>query len=151
MPSFNPLPYSHLGLVSISKYISSLRLPLPSTAFHAAIRALSVVSHHLSLFVSLVHLRGRTRGRAVVDEEDSMDGTEIAESMGPQDTGKALDLPSSHCRRVCCVCSDGDLNVLIEALSCRVHQRGVSVKVVFLSSRKMAQSLFWHPLLQLQS
>lgn len=35
-----------------------------------------------------------------------MDGTEIAESMGPQDTGKALELPFSHCRRVCCVCSD---------------------------------------------
>lgn len=42
------------------------------------------------LFVSLVHCRGRTRGRAVVDEEDSMDGTEITESIGPQDTGEAL-------------------------------------------------------------
>lgn len=30
--------------------------------------------------------KGRTRGRAVVDEEDSMDGTEITESIGPQDT-----------------------------------------------------------------
>lgn len=39
--------------------------------------------------MSFVHLRGRTRGRAVVDEEDSMDGTEITESIGPQDSGKA--------------------------------------------------------------
>ncbi|XP_051258961.1 histone-lysine N-methyltransferase 2C isoform X6 [Dicentrarchus labrax] len=30
--------------------------------------------------------KGRTRGRVVVDEEDSMDGTEITESIGPQDT-----------------------------------------------------------------
>ncbi|XP_060900714.1 histone-lysine N-methyltransferase 2C isoform X1 [Labrus mixtus] len=30
--------------------------------------------------------KGRTRGRAVVDEEDSMDGTEITESSGLQDT-----------------------------------------------------------------
>ncbi|KAI3374932.1 hypothetical protein L3Q82_021460 [Scortum barcoo] len=30
--------------------------------------------------------RGRSRGRVVVDEEDSMDGTEITESIGPQDT-----------------------------------------------------------------
>ncbi|KAK2895252.1 histone-lysine N-methyltransferase 2C isoform X5 [Channa argus] len=29
--------------------------------------------------------KGRTRGRVVVDEEDSMDGTEITESIGPQD------------------------------------------------------------------
>lgn len=114
VPSFNPLPYSHLGLVSISKYISTPRLPLPSTTFRAgeatsapsAIGPCSVVSHRLALFVSLVHLRGRTRGRAVVDEEDSMDGTEIAESMGPQDTGKAVDLPLGHRRRVRCVCSD---------------------------------------------
>lgn len=40
------------------------------------------------LFVSLPHPRGRTRGRVVVDEEDSMDGTEITESIGPQDTGE---------------------------------------------------------------
>lgn len=112
-----------------------------------AIRTLPVVSHHLSVFVSSVDLRGRTRGRAVVDEEDSMDGTEIAESMGPQDAGKALDLLETC---LLCVVME-DLNVLTQALSCREHQRGVSVKVVFLSSRKMAQSLFWHPLLQLQS
>lgn len=56
------------------------------------------------MFVSLVDLRGRTRGRAVVDEEDSMDGTETAESMGPQDTGKAVQPPLSGGRRVCCVC-----------------------------------------------
>ncbi|XP_076001014.1 histone-lysine N-methyltransferase 2C isoform X3 [Genypterus blacodes] len=30
--------------------------------------------------------KGRTRGRVVVDEEDSMDGTEITESTGPRDT-----------------------------------------------------------------
>ncbi|XP_019734515.1 histone-lysine N-methyltransferase 2C isoform X5 [Hippocampus comes] len=30
--------------------------------------------------------KGRNRGRAIMDEEDSMDGTEIAESIGPQDT-----------------------------------------------------------------
>ncbi|XP_063317743.1 histone-lysine N-methyltransferase 2C-like isoform X2 [Pelmatolapia mariae] len=30
--------------------------------------------------------KGRTRGRVVVDEEDSMDGTEITESIDPQDT-----------------------------------------------------------------
>ena len=42
------------------------------------------------LFVSLPHPRGRTRGRLVVDEEDSMDGTEITESIGPQDTGETL-------------------------------------------------------------
>ncbi|XP_037132980.1 histone-lysine N-methyltransferase 2C isoform X4 [Syngnathus acus] len=30
--------------------------------------------------------KGRTRGRAIMDEEDSMDGTEITESIGPQDT-----------------------------------------------------------------
>ncbi|XP_028283859.1 histone-lysine N-methyltransferase 2C isoform X3 [Parambassis ranga] len=30
--------------------------------------------------------KGRTRGRVVVDEEDSMDGTEITESLDPQDT-----------------------------------------------------------------
>lgn len=30
--------------------------------------------------------KGRTRGRVVLDEEDSMDGTEITESIGPQDT-----------------------------------------------------------------
>ncbi|KAM6948736.1 histone-lysine N-methyltransferase 2C [Aplochiton taeniatus] len=30
--------------------------------------------------------KGRTRGRVLVDEEDSMDGTEIAESLGLQDT-----------------------------------------------------------------
>ncbi|XP_026230304.1 LOW QUALITY PROTEIN: histone-lysine N-methyltransferase 2C [Anabas testudineus] len=30
--------------------------------------------------------KGRTRGRVVVDEEDSMDGTEITESIGSQDT-----------------------------------------------------------------
>ncbi|KAM8839649.1 histone-lysine N-methyltransferase 2C isoform 3-T3 [Synchiropus picturatus] len=30
--------------------------------------------------------KGRTRGRAVVDDEDSMDGTEMTESSGPQDT-----------------------------------------------------------------
>ncbi|XP_033960540.1 histone-lysine N-methyltransferase 2C isoform X2 [Pseudochaenichthys georgianus] len=30
--------------------------------------------------------KGRTRGRVVVDDEDSMDGTEITESIGPQDT-----------------------------------------------------------------
>lgn len=34
--------------------------------------------------------RGRTRGRVVVDEEDSMDGTEVTESIGPQDTGETL-------------------------------------------------------------
>uniref|UniRef100_A0A3B4TY91 Uncharacterized protein n=1 Tax=Seriola dumerili TaxID=41447 RepID=A0A3B4TY91_SERDU len=42
------------------------------------------------LFVFLPHPRGRTRGRVVVDEEDSMDGTEITESVGPQDTGETL-------------------------------------------------------------
>lgn len=41
-------------------------------------------------FVSLSHPRGRTRGRVVVDEEDSMDGTEITESIGSQDTGETL-------------------------------------------------------------
>ncbi|XP_077411797.1 histone-lysine N-methyltransferase 2C isoform X8 [Vanacampus margaritifer] len=30
--------------------------------------------------------KGRTRGRAIMDEEDSMDGTEITDSIGPQDT-----------------------------------------------------------------
>ncbi|KAM3604228.1 uncharacterized protein V6R79_008192 [Siganus canaliculatus] len=30
--------------------------------------------------------KGRTRGRVVVDEEDSMDGTELTESIGPQDS-----------------------------------------------------------------
>lgn len=39
--------------------------------------------------VFLPHPRGRTRGRVVVDEEDSMDGTEITESIGAQDTGEA--------------------------------------------------------------
>lgn len=28
-----------------------------------------------------------------MDEEDSMDGTEITESIGPQDTGEALQTP----------------------------------------------------------
>lgn len=45
------------------------------------------------LFVSLSHPRGRTRGRVVMDEEDSMDGTEITESIGPQDTGETLQPP----------------------------------------------------------
>ncbi|XP_038573921.1 histone-lysine N-methyltransferase 2C isoform X5 [Micropterus salmoides] len=36
--------------------------------------------------VSKNRKKGRTRGRVVVDEEDSMDGTEITESIGPQDT-----------------------------------------------------------------
>ncbi|KAF7656560.1 hypothetical protein LDENG_00039460 [Lucifuga dentata] len=36
--------------------------------------------------------KGRTRGRVVVDEEDSMDGTEITESIGPQDTGETVHL-----------------------------------------------------------
>ena len=45
------------------------------------------------LFVSLPHPRGRTRGRVVVDEEDSMDGTEITESIGPQDTGETSQSP----------------------------------------------------------
>lgn len=57
--------------------------------------------------MSLVFFRGRTRGRAVVDEEDSMDGTEITESIGFQDTGEGL--PSAfllHCVHVCYVCSD---------------------------------------------
>lgn len=43
--------------------------------------------------MSLFHPRGRTRGRVVVDEEDSMDGTEITESIGPQDTGETLQSP----------------------------------------------------------
>lgn len=40
--------------------------------------------------MSLSHSRGRTRGRVVVDEEDSMDGTELTESLDPQDTGESL-------------------------------------------------------------
>lgn len=43
--------------------------------------------------MSLLHPRGRTRGRVVVDEEDSMDGTDITESIGPQDTGETLQSP----------------------------------------------------------
>ncbi|XP_010764649.1 histone-lysine N-methyltransferase 2C-like, partial [Notothenia coriiceps] len=34
--------------------------------------------------------KGRTRGRVVVDDEDSMDGTEITESIGPQDTDTSI-------------------------------------------------------------
>lgn len=41
-------------------------------------------------FVCLLCRRGRTRGRVVLDEEDSMDGTEVAESIGPLDTGETL-------------------------------------------------------------
>uniref|UniRef100_UPI003AAECAA4 histone-lysine N-methyltransferase 2C isoform X1 n=1 Tax=Centroberyx gerrardi TaxID=166262 RepID=UPI003AAECAA4 len=37
--------------------------------------------------------KGRTRGRVVVDEEDSMDGTEITESIGPQDTAETQTQP----------------------------------------------------------
>lgn len=44
----------------------------------------------VSLFVCFSYSRGRTRGRVVVDEEDSMDGTEITESIDPQDTGETL-------------------------------------------------------------
>lgn len=43
--------------------------------------------------MSHFHSRGRTRGRVVMDEEDSMDGTEITESIGPQDTGEDLQSP----------------------------------------------------------
>ncbi|KAK0151829.1 Histone-lysine N-methyltransferase 2C [Merluccius polli] len=38
------------------------------------------------LSTSKTRKKGRTRGRLAADEEDSMDGTEIAESIGPQDT-----------------------------------------------------------------
>lgn len=48
---------------------------------------------YVYLSVSLPHPRGRTRGRVVVDDEDSMDGTEITESIGPQDTGETLQPP----------------------------------------------------------
>lgn len=44
------------------------------------------------LFACLLCRRGRTRGRVVLDEEDSMDGTEVAESIGPLDTGETLKL-----------------------------------------------------------
>lgn len=43
-------------------------------------------------FACLLCRRGRTRGRVVLDEEDSMDGTEVAESIGPLDTGETLKL-----------------------------------------------------------
>lgn len=45
-------------------------------------------SSRVYVLVFLPHPRGRTRGRVVVDEEDSMDGTEITESIGAQDTGE---------------------------------------------------------------
>lgn len=47
----------------------------------------------INLLVFPLHSRGRTRGRVVLDGEDSMDGTEITESIGPQDTGETLKFP----------------------------------------------------------
>lgn len=47
----------------------------------------------INLLVFPLHPRGRTRGRVVLDGEDSMDGTEITESVGPQDTGETLKFP----------------------------------------------------------
>lgn len=40
--------------------------------------------------MSCPHPRGRNRGRVVLDEEDSMDGSEITDPMGTQDTGECL-------------------------------------------------------------
>lgn len=85
---------------------------------------------YLFLFVSLLHPRGRTRGRAAVDEEDSMDGTEIKESIGPQDTGETLQSRFLYplCTRN--VRSDMEDFLLIKSTSCRgVCLKRVSVKV----------------------
>ncbi|XP_046884031.1 histone-lysine N-methyltransferase 2C isoform X4 [Hypomesus transpacificus] len=48
--------------------------------------AATVTPQALPTATSKTRKKGRTRGRVVVDEEDSMDGTEVAESVGPQDT-----------------------------------------------------------------
>lgn len=105
------------------------------------------------LFVSLPHPRGRTRGRVVVDEEDSMDGTEITESIGPQDTGETLQSPFLihyvHCGYV-----GSDLRLELAhpgSLMQRVLQKGISVKVEESPSPGERWRAFsWHPMLLLQ-
>lgn len=67
--------------------------PSPTLLFFSYI-VFNVSNEFFGLFVFLPWLRGRTRGRVVLDEEDSMDGTEIAEPIGPLDTGETLNSPS---------------------------------------------------------
>lgn len=106
------------------------------------------------LFVSLPHSRGRTRGRVVVDEEDSMDGTEITESIGPQDTGETLQSPFLiHYVHVGYVGSDIRLELAHPgSLMQRVLQKGISLKVEESPSpgEGWMRAFSWHPMLLLQ-
>lgn len=72
---------------------SWLRCPSPYEAIQALFLLVLVFNVSINLLVFPLHPRGRTRGRVVLDGEDSMDGTEITESIGPQDTGKTLKFP----------------------------------------------------------
>lgn len=106
------------------------------------------------LFVSLPHPRGRTRGRVVLDEEDSMDGTEITESIGPQDTGEILKTPFLiHYVHVGYIGTDTRLELAHPgSLMQGVLQKGISAKVEESPSpgEGWMRAFSWHPMLLLQ-
>lgn len=98
------------------------------------------------MFEFLPHPRGRTRGRAVLDEEDSMDGTEITESTGLQDTGESPRNLFAH------ACGDVRSCIRLElalpgSFMQRLLQMAISVKVKESPSpgERMDESFFLAP------
>ncbi|XP_023128509.2 histone-lysine N-methyltransferase 2C isoform X4 [Amphiprion ocellaris] len=78
-------PSSSVGATSTGSPAHADKRPRGRPRKDAA-AAVAILPQAPPLSTSKNRKKGRTRGRVVVDEEDSMDGTEITESIDPQDT-----------------------------------------------------------------
>ncbi|XP_047445437.1 histone-lysine N-methyltransferase 2C isoform X4 [Mugil cephalus] len=79
-------PSSSVGATSTGSPAQADKRPRGRPRKDAAAAAAASLPQAPPLSTSKNRKKGRTRGRVVVDEEDSMDGTEITESADPQDT-----------------------------------------------------------------